>query len=308
MAEEELRSLAAAFRQRHPDDTWKNERVLSAPADALSGLLGRQPPLTAAFGLMSAFCVLILVVSCGNLGSLLVARGVARGHELGIRAAVGARRARLVRQLFTESLVLAMLGAAAGLGLGALLLRVLMRWSEAPSWVDPTPDWRVVVFAIGIGVLTALVFGLAPSRRAAADAVVRAEAAPSQYAATAIAALGVGALALACVGIVGLVAFTVAQRTKEIGLRIALGARPARVVLLVLRQFARPVGLGLIAGVGLAAALSQVLRRVLYGVSHLDPLAYGAAIILFLAAAALAAMWPAQRAARVDPWRALRHE
>ena len=124
--------------------------------------------------------------------------------------------------------------------------------------------------------------------------------------AAAVSLLGLSALFLACLGIVGMVAYAVSQRTKEIGIRIALGARPAHVIGSVLWQFWRPVSAGLVVGVGGAAALSQLLRRVLFGVSHLDPLAYAAAIGLFVLTAALAAWWPARRALRVDPITALR--
>jgi len=77
---------------------------------------------------------------------------------------------------------------------------------------------------------------------------------------------------------VGLVAYAVSQRTKEIGIRMALGARPIACVSIVLMQFSRPVAAGLLLGVAGAAALSQILRQVLYGISNLDPNAYLAAL------------------------------
>jgi ABC-type antimicrobial peptide transport system permease subunit len=130
----------------------------------------------------------------------------------------------------------------------------------------------------------------------------------SEYAALSAGLLGLVALLLACVGIVGLVAYGVAQRTKEIGIRLALGATAFQVLSAVLRTFSRPVVVGLLLGVGGAAMLSQVLRQVLYGVSHLDPVAYAAATALLAIAAAIAAGIPARRALRVDPIRALRCE
>ena len=104
--------------------------------------------------------LLILAVACGNLGSLLLARGVARDREMSIRKAVGAGSGRLIRQLFTESLLLAWLGSVAGLALGYVALRGLMLIARAPAWLNPAPDWRVVVFAIGIGSAAAVLFGL----------------------------------------------------------------------------------------------------------------------------------------------------
>ena len=123
-----------------------------------------------------------------------------------------------------------------------------------------------------------------------------------------VSVLGSISLLLACLGIVGLVAYAVSQRTQEIGIRMALGAKAGHVLAVVLRQFSLPVLLGLVAGAGLAAALSRILRQVLYGVSNLDPLAYAGAITVFIVTVAIAALLPARRALRVDPLHALRYE
>ncbi len=128
----------------------------------------------------------------------------------------------------------------------------------------------------------------------------------AQYGALAVSVLGLAALLLACCGIAGIVAYAVSQRTKEIGIRMALGAPSSHVVSLVLRQFSGPVCAGLLVGIGGAAALSQVLRRVLYGISSLDPVAYVSAIGIFALTVFLAALLPAGRALRIDPTRALR--
>ena len=120
--------------------------------------------------------------------------------------------------------------------------------------------------------------------------------------------LGFVALLLACLGIVGMVAYAVSQRTKEIGIRMALGARPASVLAAVLSQFSRSVAVGLVIGIGMAALLSQLLRRQLYGVSNLDPYTYLIVIVIFIVTVAFAAFWPARRALRIDPMRALRQD
>ncbi len=123
-----------------------------------------------------------------------------------------------------------------------------------------------------------------------------------------VSGLGSVSLIIACIGIVGLVAYSVSQRTKEIGLRMALGAKPTHVLFIVLERLSRIVFIGLLAGVSGAAALSQLLRSELYGVSNLDPLTYLGALAVFLFLAALAALLPARRALRIDPMLALRYD
>jgi predicted permease len=555
-AEQELRSLAAELRKQHPDEIWEKEGLPSDPGGfAQSMIAGNRSgtgsegksELYPVIGMVAALGLLILAVACGNLGSLLLARGVAREREIAIRVAVGAGKGRLLRQLFTESLLLALLGSIAGVAVGYVVLRALMTATEIPVWLNPTPDWRVVAFALAAGFASALLFGLTPALQAArqrhratiarqflvgaqvaascvllivagllgraldhaissnpgfeyqhvlsidpglalhgysparaqaymdtlegrlralrgvrsvaltlgpplghrseiagldidgravrvqinrvdpqffqtmqipllrgrnlmpgepravivsaslargvwpsqdplgkkfslgedytivgvagaarlvkledsdsvevyfplaqadlpaASVLVRASAAPedlaravaataksvdpntfpevelmktgfrqklrgAEYSALTVSVLGSVADLLACLGIVGVVAYAVSQRTREIGIRMALGARPAHILSVVLRQFSRPVAAGLLVGVVAATALSRLLRGQLYGIGNLDPTAYLGAIGIFAVTVAVAALWPARRALRVDPMRALRHE
>lgn len=555
-AEEELRSLAATLRTEHPEGIWENETLPSEPGGYVTSLLGRAHHGTGAkdpseilpvASLLLALVLLILAVACGNLGGLLLARGVAREREISIRVSVGAGSARLIRQLLTESALLGLLGSAAGLGVGYLVMRGLMSATSTPLWLDPAPDWRVLLFCASMGLFSALLFGVTPAfqvvrqrHRAtrtrqilisaqvaascvllivagllvralshasadpgfeyrqvvtinpelgnhnyspaqartyletfqsrlrslpgidaisassappfgnktvtmgaefegrilrvrtssvdpsffgtlriplqrgrnftageknalvisqslgdlawpgqdplgkpinlgghdctvigivanahvtsqqdksaaeayfpAADAdlpsmilLVRTTTSPeslaptlsslakdvdpkvmpdvqlmknsfqrrlqdAQYGVLSISILAAIALFLACLGIAGLVAYAVSQRTKEIGIRMALGAKPADVVLIVMRQFARPLGIGLLLGAGAAAALSQVLRKILFGLGSLDPVAYFSAIALFTLTVALASIVPARKALRVDPMQALRND
>jgi ABC-type antimicrobial peptide transport system permease subunit len=120
--------------------------------------------------------------------------------------------------------------------------------------------------------------------------------------------VGALALLLAAVGLYGVIAYSVGMRTREIGVRMALGARPRDVTRLVMRQGARLALVGIGAGTLLAALVGRVLGSLLYGVSALDPLAYGVAATILMAVAALASLVPALSAARVDPLRALRSE
>jgi ABC-type antimicrobial peptide transport system permease subunit len=121
-----------------------------------------------------------------------------------------------------------------------------------------------------------------------------------------VSALGGLALALAAVGLAGVVLFTVSQRLREIGIRIALGARPRDVIQAVVRQFRGPIGWGLAAGFTIAAVLSKVLQGELFGLSPLDPVSYFAAGALLVVVAVIATAGPLRRALKVDPITALR--
>lgn len=123
-----------------------------------------------------------------------------------------------------------------------------------------------------------------------------------------VSVLGVVAALLSAVGIIGLVAYAISQRTKELAIRIALGAKPAHILTVVLRQFLLPVAVGATLGMAATAAISQVLRKVLFGVSNLDHIGYAGGISVLLAIAVIAALLPARRALGVNPVRALHEE
>ena len=116
------------------------------------------------------------------------------------------------------------------------------------------------------------------------------------------------ALAVACIGLYGLLAFEVTRRTHEVGVRMALGASPRQVFGLVLRRGVRVVALGAVLGIAVALGLTRYLQSLLYGVRAIDPLAYVAVTILLLAVALGACYVPARRATQVDPMVALRYE
>ena len=118
---------------------------------------------------------------------------------------------------------------------------------------------------------------------------------------------GIGLL-LAAIGIYGIVAYFVAQRTAEFGVRIALGAAPRDILLVTARHSLVPVGLGLSVGILGALAGARILGAVLRGVGPRDPLTFAAVVIVLSAAAALATYLPARRATRIDPMTALRSE
>jgi putative ABC transport system permease protein len=116
------------------------------------------------------------------------------------------------------------------------------------------------------------------------------------------------ALLLAGIGIYGVVSYAVERRTREMGIRMALGAAPRGVVAMVFGETMRVVAAGALFGAAGALALRRVIQGLLYGVRPLDPVVLGPAALLLVAVAALATYLPARRAARVDPMVALRTE
>jgi ABC-type antimicrobial peptide transport system permease subunit len=123
-----------------------------------------------------------------------------------------------------------------------------------------------------------------------------------------VALLAAVATLLALLGIFGQLAFTVAQRTQEIGVRMALGARGPDILRIVLGQYALPFGIGAAVGVVVAAGAAKVFRSLVYGFIPFDVLSFGAGLLLFAAVALVASLAPARRALRVDPVSALRYE
>jgi putative ABC transport system permease protein len=121
-------------------------------------------------------------------------------------------------------------------------------------------------------------------------------------------AFGVVALALAAVGIYGVLSGGVSERTREIGVRVALGASRSNILTLVLRQGMRLTGLGILIGLGGAAATSRAMITLLFGISRLDLNTYLGVIVLLGIVSGIASWTPAWRAARVDPSITLRTE
>jgi predicted permease len=535
-AEDGMRPLAATLAKERPNAVWTNEWPGVRPAGRFVTLDSRSAPFIA---IASAFTIVLLLAACANLGTLMLARGVSREREVAIRLSLGATRPRIVRQLLTESSLVAVLGTAAGLALSAAAARVFLAYIDAPAFLQPRLDVRVLACALVLAGVAASLFGLAPAlqtirlkttrarmrgvlvavqvatgcvllvvsgllvrglqhvsavplgfefaqhvaidpgltangfKPAAARAywtqlrgrvdqtpgvagtalssvtplgqkvsvgrnpdgsqvyyhaidpsyfavmgiplvagrpfqpeepavavvsqsfarvlwpnddplgkvhkgrtvvgvagnaatlalnnpdatefytpirdadlaeaalivrvqgdtsavlpmiVTAARSADTRVApvvttlrqgfdsrlrttgqmAAVIGSLGMLALALAAIGLAGLLAFSVSQRTREIAISMALGARPLHIVRAVLHQFALPVGCGLGAGLVAAGLLSMVLRRELFGLSHLDPVSYASAVAIFAAVAVTAAVGPLRKAITIAPIDALR--
>jgi predicted permease len=168
-------------------------------------------------------------------------------------------------------------------------MSVLIRTAGAPDGLSPT------LKKIAVSIDPRLFPALTPLKAGFIKSIGQVE-----QIATIISLLGSIAIFLAVVGLLGLVTYAVSQRTKEIAIRLALGASHTEIFSAVLHRFAWPVLIGLVAGVAMTAGLSQILRRGLYGISGLDPISYFGAMTLLIAVLATAALLPIRRAFRID--------
>lgn len=539
-----LEPLSQELVRQHPDQLPKGFTLVLFPGAYAAQFVSNDLPM---FCLFATLMLLILVAACSNLGNLFLGQAVNREREVSIRMALGATRRRIIRQLMTESLLLALLGSATGLFLSWAISRPLVAWMGGPSRLDLAPDWRTILFAFAIGGLASVLFGLSPARQASRpahkasrtrtvfmatqiaascvllvvsgllvrglqraynydpgfdytriitidpqlyahgydpakatqfteelqsklhqlpgvdaaslvlnpplgnrvtmqrahdeikvnihqneisphyfqtmsipllrgrdfaandqgviivsescaralwpgkdplqqtwtlgekkysviglagnarttalrngddaqiylpmtrtnvnaavilvktsrppqdlvvnlaamvrtiDPVLSPNAQPlktilaerlsdSQKVASVVGGMGTLALLLAVVGLYGTVAYTVSQKTREIGIRIALGATPTRIVHTMVANFFLPLAIALAAGLAMAALLSGILRQFLYGLSNFDAMSYLGAVILLTAVGGVAALLPARRALKVNPMEALRCE
>ncbi|HVD94180.1 MAG TPA: ABC transporter permease [Vicinamibacterales bacterium] len=167
-ARAELKVLGDQFRKANPK--WMGDDEHAGVYGMLEIAVGDvRPALLVLLGAVG----LVLLIACANVANLLLARAAGRQREVAIRAAIGASRAQIVRQLLLESLLLACAGAVAGVVVGVWGARGLLALSpgnlpriedlsEAPLWTALL-DWRVIAFTLGVALLTALLFGLAPA-------------------------------------------------------------------------------------------------------------------------------------------------
>jgi hypothetical protein len=218
-------------------------------------------------------------------------------------------------QKYYDAVVIGVVGAAHTVRIGDPAAGECYRALDPADLMGPAMAVMVVrtsgppagIAATVAAIVRAEAPGLAPSILPLADALEEELDKPRQVAMIA-ASLGVTALLLAVIGLGGLIAFTVSQRTREIGVRLALGARPSDIVSAIARQYRMPILGGALGGSVLAAGAGTILSSELFGVSQFDPLAHGGAMMLFAAVAAAAAAPSLVRAVRVDPVTTLRHE
>ena len=162
------RDLGDVSRQLEAEYPGDNKDLSAKVRPFRNALVG--PDLTKALYFLAGAVMLVLLIACVNVANLLLARATEREREIAVRAALGAGRARVVRQLLTEGLVLAFLGGAGGVGIAALSVRLF------PAMIPPDVelprgfalDWRVVVFGLAVTMLTGIAFSVLPALKATA--------------------------------------------------------------------------------------------------------------------------------------------
>jgi ABC-type antimicrobial peptide transport system permease subunit len=261
------------------------------------------------WALLLAAVGFVLLITCANTASLFLSRIAIRQREMAIRTAIGASRGRLIREMVTESLLLAGCGGALGVLIASWGVDAIV--AAAPpdlSFAATSPieiDTRILVVAAAMTFLTGVVFGLLPALRGSRphlDVILKGTSGGGGSAS--YSRFGGGLIvAEVAFSLILLVAAALMMRTLA-----NLGARQADVLRLVLsRGLALTLGgtaLGLIG----AFALTRFLETLLFQVRPVDPTSFAAVTIVMIAVALLACWLPARRAMRVDPADALRVE
>jgi predicted permease len=168
-AEASLKTIAAGLENAYPRDNAGRSVALTPLAEAAVGV-NQRSQITLAGSLMMGIVGLVLLIACVNLANLLLAQAASREKEIGVRAAMGASRGRVIQQLLTESLVLASLSALAGLAIAYIGRSIL--WSFRPPFIRDSDldlgfDSHVLLFTLSVALLTAVLIGVAPALKAA---------------------------------------------------------------------------------------------------------------------------------------------
>lgn len=169
-AESEMAVIARRLADTYPDS---NKGAAVWVTSENMWMLRQTPQLAFAPALVVALVGVVLLIACANLGGLLVARAIFRQKEIALRVALGASRGDIARQMLTESLVLALLGATAGVGIAAIVVRGLWAWvlrilNLHGVFIDTRIDSRMLGFTLAVALASALLFGMLPAVRASA--------------------------------------------------------------------------------------------------------------------------------------------
>jgi putative ABC transport system permease protein len=226
----------------------------------------------------------VLLIACTNVANLLLARGAARQREVAVRSALGASRVRLSLQFLTESP-----WPGTAVAMRTMLDPDTLRSSAAAIVRSLDPDLPIA------DVRTM-------------EERVHESLASDRFMAVLFGSFAAIALVLAALGIYGVMSFAVAQRTHEIGLRMALGAGRDQVVRQILRDGMKTSSIGVLLGSVGAYLAGRAMRGMLFGVGAIDPMVFTIVTGLLLGSAILACLIPAMRAASVDPMTALRQD
>lgn len=164
-AQAEMDGIAGRMKRQYPQSYPPNGGLTISVVPLIDQVVG---DMRLALSVLAGAVCFVLVIACGNVANLLLSRGAVREKEIAIRAAVGADRSRILRQVLTESVLLSVIGGTVGLGVALLGVQALHRFGPAniPRLYDVGIDARVVAFTFGISLLTGVVFGLAPALRA----------------------------------------------------------------------------------------------------------------------------------------------
>jgi macrolide transport system ATP-binding/permease protein len=165
-AQAELTTLGANLARAYPD-TNKNQRLQIRTE--LQARIAQSPPDATLVAMLATLALAVLVVACANVAGLLTSRAPVRAREMAMRMAIGAGRWRLIRQLITESLLLALAGGGAGLGIGyagMTLFRQIELPTDLPVLISFRMDHRALLFSLAVAVVSAVLFGLSPAVQA----------------------------------------------------------------------------------------------------------------------------------------------
>jgi predicted permease len=306
-AQAEATVLSSRLRKLHAatSELSKPTSVLLSRGSALP-FINRALRLTIV--LIASATAMVLVIACANAAGLQLARGTARQQELGMRLSLGATRARLIRQLLTESALIGMLAGTTALPVTWALMRVAVtkateQFSREYTFIfDVTPDLSVFAYVLTLSVVAGLLFGLAPALSSSRSALFAATRGTGT-------SLGRSRLRQSLIAAQVAVSLTLmVLRTREVGIRMAIGAQKRDILSVVMRGSLRAVLMGLGMGVVLAIGAARLLRGVLYGLGAVDVVSFATASLLFLTIAAAASWVPSRRAMRIDPLVALREQ